>query len=381
MPNKDPRITVKRARTSAPSEPVSEKELLKRAPSRFRRRKNGGANIAIVLVSVLLVATLATSVIYIAQLPARYASEKRDSIASELDAVKDADESVQCEFITVECTSDDINRGELILVNYETPYVFPEDDSLVMMSHDKSDSYSVAYNDFMLDETALDAFNDFTDALAAETGEKCLLVNSTYRSLEDQQSTYDSYLASNGEDYVKEYVATPRYSEHHTGLSLDLTIRYADGTYCLMADYEHYDDINALCVNYGFIHRYPTSKEQYTHIAHEPWHYRYVGIPHSYAVTESGLCLEEYLLMLRDYTLDGSLYMITSDGEISDGTLSSLPENGYIVYYVPSAGDVTEISIPKDADSYSISGNNSDGFIVTCTFGTPQLPTPEHVIS
>ncbi len=381
MQNKDPRITVKRARTSAPSEPVSEKELLKRAPSRFRIRKNGGANIAIVLVSVLLVATLATSAIYIAQLPARYASEKRDSIASELDAVKDADESVQCELITVECTSDDINRGGLILVNYETPYVFPEDDSLVMMSHDKSDSYSVAYNDFMLDETALDAFNDFAAALAAETGEKCLLVNSTYRSLEDQQSTYDSYLASNGEDYVKEYVATPRYSEHHTGLSLDLTIRYADGTYCLMADYEHYDDINALCVNYGFIHRYPTSKEQYTHIAHEPWHYRYVGIPHSYAITESGLCLEEYLLMLRDYTLDGSLYTITSNGEISDSTLSSLPENGYIVYYVPSAGDVTEISIPKDADSYSISGNNSDGFIVTCTFGTPQLPTPEHVIS
>lgn len=381
MSNKDPRITVKRAR-SVPSEPQSERDILKGAQSRFRHRKKRGANIAVVLVSVLLVATLATSVIHIvASLPARDAMHGRDTAADALydDAQRAAEPA--CELLTVERTADDVRRGELILVNYETQYDFSLSDSLVSLYSGKTDSYSVAYNDFMLDETTLEAFNGFADALAEKTGESCLLVNSTYRSLEDQQSTYDSYLESNGADYVKDYVATPGYSEHHTGLSLDLTIRYDDGTYCLMADYEHYDDINSLCVDYGFIHRYPTSKEQYTHIAHEPWHYRYVGLPHSYAITESGLCLEEYIELLRDYTLDGSLYMIDGDGKIGECELQTLPDDGYVVYFVPSSGEISEISVPKNASSYSISGNNSDGFIVTCVFGSPSLPSVTHAVS
>ena len=125
----------------------------------------------------------------------------------------------------------------------------------------------MAYSDFLLDGEALAAFNSFAAELADTTGESCLLINSTYRSYEAQQDTYEYFLNENGEDYAREYVADPGKSEHHTGLALDLTIRFADGTYPRMADYEHYDVINTLCVEYGFIHRYPANKEAETHIS------------------------------------------------------------------------------------------------------------------
>lgn len=47
--------------------------------------------------------------------------------------------------------------------------------------------------------------------------------------------------------------------------------------------------------NYGFIQRYTEDKEKITGISHEPWHFRYVGYPHSQIITERGLSLEEYI--------------------------------------------------------------------------------------
>ena len=46
---------------------------------------------------------------------------------------------------------------------------------------------------------------------------------------------------------------------------------------------------------YGFIMRYPKSKEDKTAVIYEPWHYRYVGIENAMAIKESGLCLEEFI--------------------------------------------------------------------------------------
>ena len=51
----------------------------------------------------------------------------------------------------------------------------------------------------------------------------------------------------------------------------------------------------ANCTNYGFILRFPDGKSDITGIIYEPWHYRYVGKEMAKKITESGLCLEEYL--------------------------------------------------------------------------------------
>ena len=53
------------------------------------------------------------------------------------------------------------------------------------------------------------------------------------------------------------------------------------------------------CWEYGFILRYPTDKSEITGIGYEPWHYRYVGREAALAMRDSGLCLEEYVVIRR----------------------------------------------------------------------------------
>ena len=47
-------------------------------------------------------------------------------------------------------------------------------------------------------------------------------LDSAYRSVAEQQRIVDDFTEEYGEEYVKLYVAVPGYSEHHTGLALDL---------------------------------------------------------------------------------------------------------------------------------------------------------------
>jgi D-alanyl-D-alanine carboxypeptidase len=66
---------------------------------------------------------------------------------------------------------------------------------------------------------------------------------------------------------------------------------------------------------------------------------------------KNGLCLEEYLEALKTYSID-------------DPYECSYDDAGYIVYYIASAGEKTPARVPLSGN-YSISGNNSDGFIIT----------------
>lgn len=91
------------------------------------------------------------------------------------------------------------------------------------------------------------------------------------------------------------WVAPPGASEHEAALAVDLVDE----------DYQELDEkqettaaqkwLMKHCAEYGFILRYPTEKSAVTGIGYEPWHYRYVGPHYAQAITESGLCLEEWL--------------------------------------------------------------------------------------
>lgn len=67
---------------------------------------------------------------------------------------------------------------------------------------------------------AYNAYLKLKDALAAE-GVKVDL-DSARRSVAEQQRTWDDFMEEYGEAYTKRTVATPGFSEHHTGLALDL---------------------------------------------------------------------------------------------------------------------------------------------------------------
>lgn len=125
------------------------------------------------------------------------------------------------------------------------------------------------------------------------------IVASGYRTPEKQQSLMDEkidelvgegYSRSDAEQEALKWVNRVGYSEHQTGLAVDIN---ADGIHS--AGYEVYDWLAQNAWRYGFILRYPEDKTDITGTGYEPWHYRYVGVENAKAVTESGLCLEEYL--------------------------------------------------------------------------------------
>ena len=64
------------------------------------------------------------------------------------------------------------------------------------------------------------------------------------------------------------------------------------------ANTEAYKWLYEHCADFGFILRYPKSKEDVTGIKYEPWHFRFVGRYHAQKIMDSGLSLEEYVANL-----------------------------------------------------------------------------------
>lgn len=127
-------------------------------------------------------------------------------------------------------------------------------------------------------------------------------LDSVYRTVEEQQEIWDAW--SNdpelGEEYCKKYLAVPGFSEHHTGLAVDIFIMKGDTEIRdnddMIADTEDFAIVHELLPKYGFILRYPEGKEEITGYAYEPWHLRYVGDANiATTITEQDLTLEEYL--------------------------------------------------------------------------------------
>ena len=127
-------------------------------------------------------------------------------------------------------------------------------------------------------------------------------LDSAYRSVEEQQEIWDDWSADPelGEEYCKKYLAVPGFSEHHTGLAVDIFLM-KDGEIIrenddMIADEEDFAVIHGLLPKYGFILRYPKGKEDVTGYSYEPWHLRYVGDAEiAKAITDKGITLEEYL--------------------------------------------------------------------------------------
>lgn len=104
--------------------------------------------------------------------------------------------------------------------------------------------------------------------------------NSTYRPYPDQQRVYagdELHLGRAGADRL---TARPGYSEHQTGLAID--IGTASGHCDLAACFADTAQGKWLVKNawrFGFLLRYPKGFEQITGFQYEPWHFRYVGEP------------------------------------------------------------------------------------------------------
>ena len=272
------------------------------------------------------------------------------------------------EDITVANTQ--IAVGNLILVNYEHPYVFPESQPQTVLygnrakGKDGKSLYMLNLANISLNTTLFPIFDGMLADFANTTGCREVLITSGYRTYADQEKIFTDRVASQGEEMARLYVAMPGYSEHHAGLAVDMVI-YTGGQQYYFPDYEQAAWIVQNAPAYGFILRYTEANQAITHCAPEPWHYRYVGTPHAALITSMGISFEEYHDYLRTFTWDGVRLLIAEDGSVSETDGFDLPASGHMVYYVPALeGESTPVPVPPDM-AYEISGNNSDGFIVT----------------
>ena len=152
-------------------------------------------------------------------------------------------------------------------------------------------------DDVEIEKKAYDAYL----ALKADLEKEGVYVDldSARRSVADQQRIMDDFTKQYGADYAKKTVAAPGYSEHHTGLALDLYL-IVDGKDIVenedMIQYpEIWTKIHAKLADYGFILRYLDGDEHITGYGYEPWHIRYLdNVDIAKEITSEGITFEEY---------------------------------------------------------------------------------------
>ena len=239
----------------------------------------------------------------------------------------------------------DMGAGTLILVSNDHDYTFPESVELVVSLEKRTaEKYLVRDYSIKQEKHTFAVFDTMLCDFADATGHKDVNITSAYRSYDEQEDVFNSSAAANGLEHAKRYVTHPGGSEHHTGLAADLNVYNVGNGTCY--DFNGEGDYKWLydhCADYGVILRYAADKEHITGIAPESWHFRYVGVPHAKYITENNLCLEEYIDLLRQYTVQNPLQY-----------------EGYTIYFCPQSNLV----VPQN-ENYTVSGNNVDGFIVT----------------
>jgi D-alanyl-D-alanine carboxypeptidase len=105
-------------------------------------------------------------------------------------------------------------------------------------------------------------------------------VQSAYRSFGTQTSVYNDDAAAHGTAYADTDTARPGYSEHQTGMAVDISSVPASCS--LDACFGTTPAGQWLAANawrFGFLLRYPADKVDVTGFTYEPWHFRYIGVP------------------------------------------------------------------------------------------------------
>lgn len=159
--------------------------------------------------------------------------------------------------------------------------------------------------DIQVEKKALDEFYKLQDALHKEGID--IVLDSVYRSVSKQQKLWDDWSADpeKGIEYVRKYVAVPGYSEHHTGLAIDIAIK-KDGKIIydndeMIREREIFAKVHSKLADYGFILRYLENREDSTGYAYEPWHLRYVDSTKiAKEIMDKNITFEEYLGSIKN---------------------------------------------------------------------------------
>ena len=156
------------------------------------------------------------------------------------------------------------------------------------------------YNPGLIDTMKSQADKMFNDA--KEDGLN-LYIGSGFRSFSAQDSIYNRYVQNDGKVNADTYSARPGYSEHQSGLAMDVCMK---GYSCITSGFDNTPPANWLRDNaykYGFILRYPEGKSNETGYKYESWHYRYVGSELAAKLYNNGnwITMENYFGITSSY--------------------------------------------------------------------------------
>ncbi len=140
-------------------------------------------------------------------------------------------------------------------------------------------------------QVVYDAFIDMWNAANKEG--YYLMVNSSFRNYQDQESVYNAYKNTSGETYANSIATKPGFSEHQTGLALDIFSKNNTNKNTFK-DTPEAKWLKENAYKYGFILRYPEEFENITGITYEAWHYRYVGKDIAKYIYENNITFDEY---------------------------------------------------------------------------------------
>lgn len=180
----------------------------------------------------------------------------------------------------------DINKNYTILVN-KFYYLDPD--------YERADiqniSLQYSYSGNKAASIVIENFELMRNAAEEELGVR-LMINSSYRPYKSQEEIYNEYKKISLK-YADSYAARPGFSEHQTGLAIDITSL----EHPIVKDFkesEEYAWLKENCYKYGFILRYPEGKEHITGYNTESWHFRYVGNEVAKKIHDENITFDEY---------------------------------------------------------------------------------------
>lgn len=145
-----------------------------------------------------------------------------------------------------------------------------------------------------VEKSVLQAFEKMANAALQDN--VYLLIGSGYRTYQEQQEIVDTYLKAYGQNYVDRYLPRLGFSEHQTGMSIDVASKVSN----VFVESKEYEWMMDNAYLYGFILRYPKSKEEITGYKCEAWHYRYVGEKIAKYMKKHNMTYDEYYIEFLD---------------------------------------------------------------------------------
>jgi len=263
-------------------------------------------------------------------------------------------------FITIQMEEEDIRRGPLLLVNHNHEFKIPDDLDLVIITEAQTIPFRVQQSTSQLAYSIMQPLDEMMEAFLSATNNRAVTIRSAFRTYDNQQRILNTYISRMGRREALRWAAIPGHSEHHTGLAFDFGI-LSGGTVNAFTGAGNTSWFRRNSYRYGFILRYMQNKTHITETNYEPWHFRYVSLPHSAVMQENDWCLEEYIDLIREYTLEEPFEF-------------EFEETLYEIYFIQG----TEVRLPLNSE-YEISGNNIDGFIITTNRVDTEFEDPTEI--